>query len=85
MDDLGSALRSVLVRLRVSPPSGYYYSSHSMRIGSFNELVVLGYRREFIMRRLDRSSAQTLLVYTDSIIHPSASSRWFFAHLESPL
>ena len=85
MADLGSALQSVLVRLRVSPPSGYYYSSHSMRIGSFSELVVLGYRREFIMRRLDWSSDEMFLVYTDSIIHPSASSRCFFAHLESPL
>lgn len=62
-------------------PTGCYFSSHSPRIGGFNELLGLQYTREFIMHRLDWVSEAMLRVYTDTRIVPTEHSRLFFAHM----
>ena len=79
--DLGSALRSCLLRVREVAPRGFYYGSHIPRIGAFNELFLLKLPREFIMRRLDWVNEDMFMVYMDSMIVVTPHSKWFFDHL----
>lgn len=79
--DLSTSLRRSLVLIGASAPAGCYYGSHSCRIGGFNELFLLGFSREWILRRLDWGSELMFRVYMDSSIVVSAHSSWFFAHL----
>ena len=79
--DLGSSLRACLLRLRTRAPPGFYFGSHSPRIGSFNELFLLNFPREYIMRRLDWVNSDMFLVYTDSQIVVTPDSKWVFEHL----
>ena len=53
-----------------------FYSGHSPRIGSYNELALLNFPREFIMRRLDWESDSMLRVYLDTcLLYTSPSPR----------
>lgn len=60
---------------------GFFYGSHSPRIGGFNELVKLGFSRAWLMHRLDWASETMFQVYFDSRIVTTPDSEWFFAHL----
>lgn len=71
---LGDGLRRVLAGLGEQAPEGYYYGSHSMRIGSFNELVQLQFSREWLLHRLDWSSEAMFRVYSDSRISKTKDS-----------
>lgn len=78
---LSHALQRAMVLTGIQPPKGCTYSAHSPRIGGYNELLVLQFPKEYIMRRLDWDSEAMLRVYHDSRIVVSDPSRWFFAHL----
>lgn len=78
---LSTSLHRALNLAHVQPPDGCTYSSHSPRIGGYNELLVLQFSKEYIMRRLDWDSEAMLRVYHDSRIVVTDPSRWFFAHL----
>lgn len=80
---LSDALDRSLALVNGNAPAGCCYSSHSPRIGGYNELLGLGFSKEWIMRRLDWESEAMLRVYLDSSIVPTDHSRWFFAHLRS--
>lgn len=78
---LSAALQRAMVLTGVQAPNGCVYSSHSPRIGGYNELLVLQFTKEYIMRRLDWDSEVMLRVYHDSRIVVTDPTRWFFAHL----
>lgn len=78
---LTDALQRALILTSTQPPEGCIYSAHSLRIGGYNELSVLQFSKEFMMRRLDWESEAMLRVYHDSRIIATDHSRWFFAHL----
>lgn len=65
------------------PPDYCYFSAHSLRIGGYKELSVVGFSKEFIMRRLDWETDAILLIYMDSRIVLTGDSSWFFAHMRS--
>lgn len=50
---MGSALKVVLHALGVSAPLGYYYGTHSARIGSFNELSALQFAKVWLIHWMD--------------------------------
>lgn len=78
---LGSSLKVVLSELDIAAPSGYYYASHSARIGAFNELAGLGFSKVWLLHRMDWTSEAMFKVYFDSRIERTLDSEWFFAHL----
>lgn len=78
---LSNAIQRALTLTGMQAPDGRAYSAHSPRIGGYNELLVIQFTREFIMRRLDRDSEAMLRVYHDSLIVVTDPSRWFFVHL----
>lgn len=78
---LSDSLAQALLLVNATAPDGCRYSSHSPRIGGYNELLGLGFSKEWIMRRLDWESEAMLRVYLDGSIVPTDHSRWFFAHL----
>lgn len=80
---LGAALERALFAIGVQAPDGYYYGSHSPRIGGLNELVNLQFSKEYIMRRLDWSSDGMFGVYFDTRISFTEASKFFFAHLRA--
>lgn len=79
--NLGDSVDLALRSAGVTAPTGYYYASHSARIGSFNELVALQFSTVWILHRLDWSSEGNFRTYHDSRIVRSPASDWFFAHL----
>ncbi|KAI0563121.1 Integrase/recombinase [Gracilaria domingensis] len=78
---LESALHTMLQNLDVVAPQGFSYSSHSLRIGAMNELLLLGCSKEIIMHRFDWTSARMIQTYIDSSVTLSSSSEWFFEEL----
>lgn len=78
---LADALDRSLALVNHEAPLGCRYTSHSPRIGGYNELLGLGFAKEWMMKRLDWESEAMLRVYLDSAIVPTDHSRWFFAHL----
>lgn len=78
---LGRAMGAALELVGKHPPKGFFYASHSARIGGYNELLGLGFTDGWIMARLDWASPAMLQVYYDSSISVTAASRWLFAHM----
>ena len=78
---LPDSLQRALTLVRGVAPDGCHYSGHSPRIGGYNELSVLGFPKEWIMRRLDWETEAMMRVYHDSRIVATVHSGWFFAHL----
>lgn len=78
---LAAAVDLVVSRLGLTPPPDCYYSSHSPRIGGFNELLCLQFSRMWIMQRLDWTAENMFSVYYDSRISTTAASHWFFGHM----
>ena len=76
------ALDQVLQHLELSAPDGFYYGTHSARIGGFNELSLLQFSKVFLMHRLDWSTESMFRTYYDGLITRSPDSDWFFAHLQ---
>lgn len=72
--DLSAGLATALSAVNASPPAGYYYGSHSLRIGGFDELVNLQFTKPWLMQRLDWSSEAMFQVYYDSRIVVAAVS-----------
>lgn len=80
---LAHAVARALDLVGVAPPPGFYFGSHSPRIGGFNELVHLQFTKVWLMHRLDWSSEAMFSVYFDSRILFTADSDWFFGHLRA--
>lgn len=85
---LGSAnLKNVRLLLLqnagVMEPRGFFHSSHSARIGGYNDLLGLSSIVIWIMNRFELVSMEILHVYCDSMITVTAASRLFFAHIMS--
>lgn len=76
-----SALRTVLAALRIEPPHGCAYSSHSLRIGTYNELRVLGFPSQRILHHLGWTTESMQATYYDPRISATADSEWWFGHL----
>lgn len=74
-------LEHALALANVRPPSGALYTSHSLRIGGYNELSCLRAPKEWLMRRLDWGSEAMLRVYHDSNVVATDDSNFFFAHI----
>lgn len=81
---LGDCMQRSLEMVNERAPAGCRYTSHSARIGGYNELHGLGFAKEWIMRRLDWENEAMLRVYLDSTVIPTDHSRWFFALLRNP-
>lgn len=62
-------------------PLGNFYSSHSPHIGCYNDLYLLQFPREWMMRSLDWETDAMVRVCNDTRIQVTAHSTWFFAHL----
>ena len=78
--DAAASMRRVLLLTGELSPQGVFNGAHSARIASFNERFVLGFSREWIMRRLDWTSDQIFRVYLDARIAVIDHSSWFFAN-----
>lgn len=78
---LSDCLQLELHVVQATAPQGCRYTSHSPRIGGYNELVGLGFSKEWTMRRLDWESEVMLRVYMDGTVVHTDHSIWFFAHL----
>lgn len=83
LDEVGlrRAVSGAVASVGVKAPPGYYFASHSPRIGGLNELVNLHFPKPWIMHRLDWESEAMFQVYYDGQIRLTAASSWFFAHL----
>lgn len=79
--NLATSVADALAAVRAEPPSQCIYSSHSPRIGSFNEQLHLGSSKELIMHRFDWKSESMFRTYADSSVTQSTASKWFFAHM----
>ena len=79
--NLSRGMELVLHLVGAQAPAGFYYGSHSARIGGFNCLLQLQFSREWIMQRLDWTDDAMFRVYYDSRITACEDSKWFFAHL----
>lgn len=75
------ALVRVLRAVNVEPPNGCVYSSHSLRIGCYNELRALGLPEARIMHHLGWASQSMGSVYYDPRIQVTDDSEFFFGHL----
>jgi integrase len=62
-------------------PAGCSYSSHSVRIGAYNEWMAMGFPTPWIMHRMGWESDAMLRVYYDPRITVTDDSGWFFDHL----
>jgi integrase len=62
-------------------PTGCTYSSHSARIGAYNEWLALSFPTPWIMHRMGWESEGMLRVYYDPRIAVTDDSGWFFAHM----
>lgn len=62
---------------------GFYFGSHSPRIGGFNELLNLQFTQIWVMQRLDWTSDTRFQVYHDSRILPTPMSSLFIAHMRT--
>jgi integrase len=69
----------------VSTPTGCTYSSHSARIGAYNEWLALSFPTPWIMHRTGWESDGMLRVYYDPRIPVTDDSGWFFAHMRPPI
>lgn len=81
---LRAGLERALSLVKAEAEKGYYYATHSPRIGGFNELVQLGFSRAWLMHRLDWASEAMFQVYFDGSIRSTPDSEWFFAHMRAP-
>lgn len=79
--NLSPATSLSLLRVGAVPQKGFFYSSHSARIGAYNEGLGIGFADAWIMNRLDWVSIEMLQVYFDSNISVTAASRLIFAHM----
>lgn len=77
---LTKALRGLLDCCGIRPPINGTYSSHSLRIGSLTERILLGESTTELLASYDwaHTSDGMLSVYFDRRIRLSPSSRWFF-------
>lgn len=78
---LGVAVSQALIFIDAALREGFYYASHSPRIGGLNELVSLQYSKPWIMHRLDLRSDSMFSVHYDSRVLLTNDSEWFFGHL----
>lgn len=78
---LDAALGRVLRRLNITAPTGCKYSSHSLRIGSHTEQVLLGIPLEVRLARFGWAAAsqEMAALYFDRTLRTTAASFWFFA------
>jgi integrase len=79
------AVTALMSALDIAAPVGCSYSSHSARIGSFNEWLALSFPSPWIMHRMGWESEGMLRVYYDPRITVTDDSGWFFAHLRPHL
>lgn len=75
------ALRNLLSALDVPTPQGCIYSSHSIRIGTYNEMRALGLPAARILHHLGWASASMQATYYDPRISVTADSEFWFGHL----
>jgi hypothetical protein len=78
-----AALMSSLPR-SASAPTGGTYSSHSARIGAYNEWLALSFLTPWKMHRMGWESDGMLRVYYDPRIAVTDDSGWVFAHMLPP-
>jgi hypothetical protein len=79
------AVATLTSALSHSAPVGCTYSSHSARIGAYNEWLALSFPTPWIMHRMGWESDGMLRVYYDPRIAVTDDSGWFFAHMRPPL
>jgi integrase len=75
------AVASLLSALHLCAPAGCVFSSHSVRIGAFNEWLSLAFPTPWIMHRMGWESMGMLQVYYDPRITVTDDSIWFFGHM----
>lgn len=78
---LQESLQTVLHALSVRAPPGCVYSAHSLRIGAYNEMRVLGIPMPRVMHHLGWSSPAMQTTYYDPRIVVTDASTWAFGHL----
>jgi integrase len=79
------ALDSALGAASVAAPAGCAYTAHSVRIGTFNELLNLRFPSAWIMHHMGWDSAGMMRVYYDSRMSVTADSKYFFGHLHTQI
>jgi len=79
---LDDALKRCLTTLNLSPPPHGKYTSHSLRIGSHTEQVLLGFPLEVRLARFGwgPNSGDMAATYFDRTIMLSPASFWVFGH-----
>jgi integrase len=82
---VAQALASALIAAGVTVPAGCTYSAHSIRIGTFNELLNLQFPTPWIMHHMGWESEGMLRVYYDSRMRVTADSNYFFGHLRAQI
>jgi hypothetical protein len=75
------AVATLTRALFVTAPVGCTYSSHSARIGAYNEWLALSFPTPWILHRPGWESEGMLRVYYDPRIIVTDDSGWFFAHM----
>ena len=75
------AVTALMSALNFSAPAGCTYSSHSARIGAYNEWLALSFPTPWIMHRMGWESDGMLRVYYDPRITVTDDSGWFFDHM----
>lgn len=82
---LDASLQRVLRKLDIRAPLHYKFTSHSLRIGSHTEQVLLGIPLEVRLARFGWSSTSQEMasLYFDRTLRTTAASYWFFATVGS--
>lgn len=82
-ENFGNSLAAMFHGLGFTPPKGYYYASHSLRIGSFIDLVNLQLSRRGLIQWLDWSTEVIFQAYFYGLITMTADSGLFFVYMRS--
>ena len=77
---MSRCLQNCLSEIGVTAPAGGKYTSHSLRIGSHTEQVLMGFPLEARLARFGwgPSSAEMANLYFDRTLQVSAASFWLF-------
>jgi hypothetical protein len=75
------AVTTLLIALTICALVRCVYSSHSARIGAYNEWLALSFPSPWIMHRMGWESPGMLRVYYDPRITVTDDSGWFLAHM----
>jgi integrase len=79
------ALDAAMAAADVVAPLRCTYSAHSVRIGTYNELLQLRFPTPWILHHMGWASERMLRVYFDSRVHVTADSQYFFGHLRAQI